>query len=157
MLEGNNRFKAFITPQEIIQDSLGCEKFITTRLDLPGFVKCKVTSQIIEIAFNPPDKIDESYVFAQIRTLLQEIGIILIRATIKQFVANAARTLTASILGGALGSRAGPVGMLIGGLAGAYIERELLGWKDICKCECDDFGNLSITHYSNLTKDNDNN
>ena len=144
MLDGNNRFKAFITPQEIIQDPFECEKFLTTRLDLPGFVKCKVTSQIIEVALNPPDKIDESYIFAQIDTLLQEIGIILIRATIKQFVANAARTLTASILGGALGSRAGPAGALLGLLAGAAIEKALFDWKDVCECTRDEYGNLSM-------------
>ena len=73
----------------------------------------------------------------------------------------ASRALSASsgvasaATGGALGARAGPIGALIGGVVATYLEQKFLCWKDVCCCECDDFGNLNITYYSNSTEDSD--
>lgn len=139
-----NKYQARIELENFLQNQLDCEQYLNSTLDLPGFVKCKATSKIIEIVFNPPIEVNEEYIFQEIDALLKDIGIVFLRATIRQFVGNLARTAVASATGGALGSRAGPAGVLLGLLAGAAIEKALFDWKDICECTRDEYGNLSM-------------
>ena len=154
MIESNSKYQARIELEAFLQNPLDCEQHLSSTLDLPGFVKCKATSKIIEIVFNPPTEVDEEYIFREIDNLLQDIGIVFLRATIRQFVGNLVRTVVASATGGALGSRAGPAGALIGLLAGAAIEKALFDWKDICECTRDEYGNLSMIDLRG--EDNDN-
>lgn len=139
-----NKYQARIELENFLQNQLDCEQYLNSTLDLPGFVKCKATSKIIEIVFNPPIEVNEEYIFQEIDALLKDIGIVFLRATIRQFVGNLARTAVASATGGALGSRAGPAGALLGLLAGAAIEKILFDWKDVCSCTHDVNGSLVI-------------
>ena len=127
-----------------LNDALNCEQYVSQNLDLPGFVKCKAFGQVIEIIFNPTEEVTEEYIFDQIEITLQEIGLEFFKAVLRQYVGNAARTLVASAAGGALGSRAGAVGALVGLLAGAAVEKALFDWKNVCECYHDELGRLVI-------------
>ena len=149
ILAPNNRYQLKVDLANTIQDQLNCEQFISDTINFSGFVKCKVVSKVIEIFFNPPEEINDEYIFAQIDSLLKEIGIVFLKATLRQYVGNLTRTAVASAAGGALGARAGPIGALLGVLAGATVEKALFDWKDLCGCTHDEVGNLNITNYSN--------
>ena len=154
-LVAHNRYQLNVEPVEVIQDLLNCEQFITNSLDISGFVKCQVASKAIKIFFNPVVELNEELIFQEINSILQQIGIAFVRITIRQFSFSLGRTLASAATGGALGLRAGPIGALIGGLVATYLEQKFLCWNDVCSCECDDLGNLNITHYSNSTEDSD--
>lgn len=143
-LEPNYKYKIKLELNEFLQDQLVCENYLSSTLDLSGFIKCKVISKTIEIIFNPSIEINEELILREIDLLLQQIGIVFIKAIIKQFSINLGRTLIAAATGSALGSRAGPIGIVLGGAIAAYLERELLSWKDICYCKRDEFGNLTF-------------
>ena len=156
-LQAQNRYELNIEPVQVIQDLLNCEQFITDSLDISGFVKCQVASKAIKIFFNPAVELNEELIFQEINSILQQIGIAFVRITIRQFSFSLGRTLVSAATGGALGARAGPIGALIGGVVATYLEQKFLCWKDVCCCECDDFGNFNITHYSNTTEDSNQN
>jgi len=122
-----------------------CETHLYNNLDLPGFVKCHVAGKLIEIIFHPPQEITDKYVFETIEETLQEIGVAFLKSTLRLYVGNAARTLVASLTGGALGSRAGAAGAVLGLIGGALIEKVLFDWKNMCECSHDETGNLIIT------------
>lgn len=156
-LQAQNRYELKVDPVNIIEDLLNCEQYISDNFDIPGFVKCKVASKAIKILFNPTEELNEELIFQEINSILQQIGIAFVRMTIRQYSFSLGRTLVSAATGGALGARAGPVGALVGGLVATYLEQKFLGWKDTCCCECDQFGNLNITHYSNSAEDSDQN
>ncbi len=138
------KYQVKIEFQTIINDTLNCEQFISTNLDLPGFAKCKVYGKIVQIFFNPPFELTDDYIFEQIEITLKEIGLEFFTAVLRQYVGNAVRTLVASATGGILGSRAGAVGALVGLLAGAAVEKALFDWKNVCECYHDELGRLVI-------------
>ncbi len=156
-LQAQNRYQLNVEPFEVIHDLVNCEQFITDSLDISGFVKCQVASKAIKIFFNPAVELNEELIFQEINSILQQIGIAFVRITIRQFSFSLGRTLVSAATGGALGARAGPIGALIGGVVATYLEQKFLSWKEVCRCEYDDFGNLNITHYSNSTEDSDQN
>lgn len=125
---------------------LNCQPFLDN-LDLPGFTSCKFIGKFLEIIFYPPDKIDDDFIFLTIESTLKQIGLEFIRAILRQYVGNAVKTLTGSAVGGALGSRAGPVGILAGIVIGAVVEKALFDWKNLCECSHDEYGNLVIRHF----------
>lgn len=130
----------------LVQNQISeCEKQIESNLDFLGITKCHIYGKALEIIFNPPEKITDDYIFNTINQVLLGIGLSFTRAIIRQYVGNAARTLTASATGGALGSRGGIWGAIICALAGAAIEKALFDWKPICECEHDKFGSL-VSH-----------
>ena len=115
-LQAQNRYQLNVEPVEVIQDLLNCQQFITNSLDISGFVKCQVASKAIKIFFNPAVELNEELIFQEINSILQQIGIAFVRITIRQFSFSLGRTLASAATGGALGSRAGPIGALIGGV-----------------------------------------
>lgn len=143
-LVAQNRYQLNIELVNAIQDQLYCEQYISENFDISGFVKCQITSRAIKILFNPTIELSEELIFQELNSIFLQIGIAFIRITIRQFSFNLGRTLVVTATGGALGSRAGPIGALLGSAIAAYLERELLCWSDICRCECDEFGNLSM-------------
>lgn len=152
-----NRYQLNVELADIIQDQLNCEQHISENFDISGFVKCQVASKAIKIFFNPAVELNEELIFQEINSILQQIGIAFVSITIRQFSFSLGRTLVSAATGGALGARAGPIGALIGGVVATYLEQKFLCWKDVCKCECDEFGNFNITHYSNKTEGSDQN
>lgn len=153
-LQAQNRYQINIEPADVILDQLNCEQFISDSFDISGFVKCQVASKAIKILFNPTEELSEELIFQELNSILQQIGIAFIRITIRQFSFNLGRTLVATATGGALGARAGPIGALIGGVVATYLEQKFLSWKDVCKCEVDDFGNLSMIDLRDENNDN---
>ena len=156
-LQAQNRYQLNVDPVNLIEDLLNCEQRISDSFDVLGFIKCQVTSKAIKILFNPSEELDEELIFQELNSILQQIGIAFISMTIRQYSFSLGRTLASAATGGALGARAGPIGALIGGAVATYLEQKFLCWIDVCKCDCDDFGNFNITHYSNTTNDGDQN
>ena len=62
-VEPNYKYQVRIELQDYLQNQLDCKEHITNNLDLPGFVKCKAVSKVIEIVFNPPEEITDEYIF----------------------------------------------------------------------------------------------
>ena len=143
-LAAQNRYQLNIELVNAIQDQLYCEQYISENFDISGFVKCQITSRAIKILFNPTIELSEELIFQELNSIFLQIGITFIRIIIRQFSFNLGRALVVTATGGALGSRVGPIGALLGGAIAAYLERELLCWSDICRCECDEFGNLTM-------------
>ena len=144
IIRPNNKYQLKVELENFLINKLDCEKYLADNLDLPGFVKCYAFGKFVEIVFHPPDEITDEYVFEQVRTTLREIGIEFVKAILRQYVGNFARTLVASATGGAVGLRAGPAGALVVLLVGALIEKTLFDWKDMCECTYDEFDNLLI-------------
>lgn len=130
----------FLTQSQIFE----CEREIESNLDFLGIAKCHIYGKALEIIFNPPEEITDEYIFNTINQILMNIGLSFTKAVIRQFVGNAARTLTASATGGALGARGGILGAIVGAVLGAAVEKAIFDWKSICECECDEFGSLII-------------
>lgn len=151
-LQAQNRYQLNIEPVDVIQDQLNCKQFISDSFNISGFVQCQVASKAIKILFNPTEELKEELIFQEIHSILQQIGIAFIRITIRQFSFNLGRTAVAAATGGALGARAGPIGALLGGVIAAYLERELLCWNDVCRCECNKHGNLSVINLRGKTQ-----
>lgn len=126
-----------------------CEQRLENNLDFLSNLSCHAYGKIIKIIFNPPAEVTDEYVFNLIEETLLESSLTFVRAVIRMYVGNAARTIAASVTGGAIGSRGGAVGALIGLIAGAAIEKALFDWKDVCECGHDEFGQLVITRFGN--------
>lgn len=150
LVQRSNKYQVKIEIKDFLTDVLDCEERFASNLDPIGFVKCKILGKIIEIVIEPPNEITEEYLFSLVEETLEEIGSGFVKATLRLFVGNAARTLVASATGGALGSKAGPVGVLIGLVGGAVIEKALFDWKDLCQCTHDEFGYPVIQYFGDV-------
>lgn len=150
LVEPSNKYQVKIEIKDFLTDVLDCEERFASNLDFTGFVECKVLGKIIEIIIEPPNEITDEYLFGLIEETLEEIGSGFVKVTLRSFVGNAVRTLVASATGGALGSKAGPIGLLIGLVGGAVIEKALFDWKDLCQCTHDEFGRPIIQYFEDV-------
>lgn len=142
-----NKYQIKIELEQFLSNTLAneCQDRLAANLDFLDNLVCHVAGKFIEIIFNPPSEITDECLFEIIEETLKAATLTFAKAVLRQYVGNAARTLVASAAGGALGSKVGPVGALVGLLAGAVVEKALFDWKNVCECTHDDFGTLIIT------------
>jgi len=141
-----NKYQIKVELERFVSNTLAneCQNKLAVNLDFLDNLTCHTTSKFIEIIFNPPSQLTDEYLFEIIEETLRAATLTFVKAVLRQYVGNAARTLVASVTGGALGSKVGPVGLLVGLIGGAVIEKALFDWKNLCQCEHDESGNLVI-------------
>ena len=145
-LEVPEQYKIDIELSDFLNNAITsqCEDALNDNLSFLDHITCHAIGKFIKIIFNPPSEITDEFIFQIIDETLSTAGISFAKAVIKQYVGNLARTATASVTGGVLGSKAGISGLLVGLIAGAVVEKILFDWKPICECTHDQFGNLLI-------------
>jgi len=126
--------------------ALACNNLLSNNLNFLDHLTCHASGKIINIVFNPPTEITDDYLFEIIETTLQSAGITFVKAILRQYVGSAVKTAAGATTGGALGSRLGPFGILLGLIGGAIITKAIFDWKDLCICTRNKFGNLIISY-----------
>lgn len=141
-----NKYQIKIELEQFLSHTLAneCQDRLLANLNFLDNLTCHTVGKFIEIIFNPPSEITDEYLFKIIEETLKAATLTFTKAVLRQYVGNAVRTLAASVTGGTLGSKGGAVGVLLGAIGGAIIEKALFDWKDICECTCDEYGNLSM-------------
>jgi len=144
-----NKYQIKIELEQFLSNTLAneCQDRLAANLDFLDNLVCHAAGKFIEIIFNPPSEITDEYLFEIIEETLKTATLTFAKAVLRQYVGNAARTLAASVTGGTLGSKGGAVGVLLGVIGGAIIEKALFDWKNLCECKHDEFGNLVFTQF----------
>ena len=148
-LESDQKYRIKVKLENYLQDTVAseCEIVLQNNLNFLHHLTCSAAGTVIEVVFNPPNKITDEFLFEKILDTLRNASISYVDVILSIYVGNDKRRIIGAVIGGLLGSRFGLPGAAAGGAAGAGISK-LFDWKNMCECIDDSFGQLTIRYFN---------